>query len=215
MSHRCRARRSSTGPHIQDTRDTPAPGVKHPKVKCPVCSWYQQRGLCKDITWGGTDLAVPRFYDPCNTTTPRAMKVCTPGSDSPEGPGLVRGTWHAPFTSLSTSGESKPGGSEVTALTWQSRASGPFEGTSSCGAESRLLAEGQMVGKGQRSRGGRDQRTTRRGLGRASSGRTQGGGCRARPCWADLASWGWPWSRPGLVLHLLKRASTNQRKPIY
>lgn len=31
----------------------------------------------------------------------------------------------------------------------------------------------------------------------------------------DYAIWGWPWGRLGLVLHLLKCASTNQRKPIY
>lgn len=31
----------------------------------------------------------------------------------------------------------------------------------------------------------------------------------------DYAIWGWPWGRLGLVLHLLKCASTNQKKPIY
>lgn len=31
----------------------------------------------------------------------------------------------------------------------------------------------------------------------------------------DHAIWGWPWGQLGPVLHLLNRASTNQRNPIY
>lgn len=55
-------------------------------------------------------------------------------------------------------------------------------------------------------------------LGQASSGRTQGRRQlhkTATLLGTDHTIWCWPWGQLGLVLHLLKCASTNQRKPIY
>lgn len=57
-----------------------------------------------------------------------------------------------------------------------------------------------------------------RSLGQVSSGRMQGRRWLQRTATllgTDHAIWGWPWGRLGLGLHLLKCASTNQRKPIY
>lgn len=57
--------------------DTPAPGVKPPKAKCPrctVCSWYHLRVLAgqtaKFMTChpGVANVATSGYYHPCNTT---------------------------------------------------------------------------------------------------------------------------------------------------
>lgn len=80
--------------------DSPAPGVKHPKAKfpmCIVCIWYHlkvlagQTAKCMTYHPGVTNISIPGYYHPHNTTPGQLGQMLrpkpwygSPCSDSPE-----------------------------------------------------------------------------------------------------------------------------------